>query len=99
MRIATWNVNSVKQRLDHLLTVLDDVRPDVICLQELKCQDEAFPRERLEAAGWRVETHGQKAYNGVALISRHPLEEVQLAWEAQREAAGGVKRVLLTGTA
>jgi exodeoxyribonuclease-3 len=77
MRIATWNVNSVKQRLDHLLTVLDDVRPDVICLQELKCQDEAFPRERLEAAGWRVETHGQKAYNGVALISRHPLEEVR----------------------
>lgn len=77
MRIATWNVNSVKQRLDHLLTVLKDVAPDVICLQELKCQDEAFPRAEVEAAGYHVETHGQKAYNGVALISKLPLDEVR----------------------
>jgi exodeoxyribonuclease-3 len=77
MRIATWNVNSVKQRLEHLLTFLKSAEPDVVCLQELKCVDEAFPRTEVEAAGYAVETHGQKAYNGVAILSRRPLEEVR----------------------
>ncbi len=73
MRITTWNVNSVKQRLPHLLAFLDEARPDALCLQELKCQDAAFPRAEVEAAGYTVETLGQKAYNGVALLVRAPL--------------------------
>ena len=77
MRIATWNVNSVKQRLEHLLRVLREEAPDVLCLQELKCTDEAFPRIEVEAAGYNVVTHGQKAYNGVAILSKTPLEDVK----------------------
>ena len=75
MRIATWNVNSVRQRLDHLLTWLRDCAPDIVCLQEIKCVDEAFPREAIEALGYNVITHGQKTFNGVALLSKYPLEE------------------------
>lgn len=77
MRIATWNVNSIKQRLEHLLAFLKEASPDVVCLQELKCQDEAFPRIEVEAAGYNVATHGQKAFNGVAILSRSPLEDVR----------------------
>ncbi|NEU12127.1 exodeoxyribonuclease III [Methylobacterium sp. BTF04] len=73
MRIATWNVNSIKQRVGHLVAFLDEAKPDVVCLQELKCQDEGFPRAEIEAAGYAVETLGQKAYNGVALLVRAPL--------------------------
>ena len=78
MRITTWNVNSIKQRLPHLLAFLDEARPDVVCLQELKCQDEAFPRAEVEGAGYAVETIGQKAYNGVALLARAPLAMTQV---------------------
>jgi exodeoxyribonuclease-3 len=77
MRIATWNVNSIKQRLDHLATFVKSADPDVVCLQELKCVDEAFPREEVEALGYNVVTHGQKAYNGVAILSKRPLEDVR----------------------
>src|SRR5215212_11755107 len=77
MRIATWNVNSIKQRLEHLLTFLKAAEPDVVCLQELKCVDEAFPRAEVEGAGYNVATHGQKAYNGVAILSKNPLEDVR----------------------
>ncbi|QUS40139.1 exodeoxyribonuclease III [Tardiphaga alba] len=75
MRIATWNVNSVRQRLDHLLTWLKECRPDIVCLQEIKCMDDAFPREPIEALGYNVVTHGQKTFNGVALLSKYPLDE------------------------
>ena len=75
MRIATWNVNSIRQRLDHLLTWLKDCTPDIACLQEIKCVDEAFPREAIEALGYNVVTHGQKTFNGVALLSKLPFEE------------------------
>ncbi len=75
MRIATWNVNSIRQRLDHLLTWLRDCAPDIVCLQEIKCVDEAFPREAIEALGYNVITHGQKTFNGVALLSKYPLDE------------------------
>ena len=78
MRITTWNVNSIKQRVGHLLGFLDEAKPDVVCLQELKCQDTSFPREEIEAAGYAVETLGQKAYNGVALLVRAPLQYTQL---------------------
>src|ERR1700688_407201 len=77
MRIATWNVNSVRQRIDHLMTWLKDCSPDIVCLQEIKCLDEAFPREPLEALGYNVVTHGQKTFNGVALLSKLPFEETQ----------------------
>lgn len=89
MRIATWNVNSVRQRLDHLLEWLPRSGVDVACLQELKCVDEAFPRAEIEALGFNVETFGQKGFNGVALLSRHRLSDVMrgLPGEAEDEQA------------
>lgn len=75
MRIATWNVNSVRSRTEHLLAWLKDKQPDVLCLQELKCQDEQFPRSQVEDLGYNVAVHGQKSYNGVAVLSRHPIDE------------------------
>lgn len=77
MRIATWNVNSIRQRLDHLLTWLKETSPDIVCLQEIKCVDEVFPREPIEALGYNVVTHGQKNFNGVALLSRLPFDETR----------------------
>jgi exodeoxyribonuclease-3 len=74
VRIATWNVNSVRQRLEHLLTWLKEAEPDVVCLQEIKCLNEAFPRLEIEAAGYNVAVHGQKTFNGVAILSRLPME-------------------------
>ncbi|MEP9353358.1 exodeoxyribonuclease III [Xanthobacter sp. KR7-65] len=76
MRIATWNVNSIRQRLDHAVRWLGESRPDVVCLQEIKCQSEAFPKEAFEQLGYNVTVHGQKGFNGVALLSRLPLEDV-----------------------
>ena len=74
MRIATWNVNSIRQRLDHVQAYLKTVEPDVLCLQELKCTDEAFPRSEIEATGYHCQIHGQKGFNGVAILSKRPLE-------------------------
>jgi exodeoxyribonuclease-3 len=74
MIIATWNVNSVRQRLEHLLSYLKEVEPDVLCLQELKCMDDAFPRLEVESAGYNVAVHGQKTFNGVAILSKRPIE-------------------------
>ena len=76
MRVATWNVNSVKQRLENLLAWLAERQPDIVCLQETKCIDEAFPREPIESLGYNVAVHGQKAFNGVAILSKFPFEEV-----------------------
>jgi exodeoxyribonuclease III len=72
--IATWNVNSVRQRTEHLLRYLRDVKPDVLCLQELKCVDEAFPHAEVEAEGYNASVHGQKGFNGVAILSKAPIE-------------------------
>jgi len=74
LRIATWNVNSVRQRLGHLLTYLRSASPDVLCLQELKGQEEAFPRAEVEELGYNVAIHGQKAFNGVAILAKRPFE-------------------------
>ena len=74
LRIATWNVNSVKSRLPHLLDYLREASPDVLCLQELKCVAEAFPRAEVEDLGYNVAAHGQKAYNGVAILAKRPFE-------------------------
>ena len=77
MKLATWNVNSLKVRLPHLLEWLPVAQPDVVCLQETKLEDAKFPRAEIEAAGYQVAFSGQKTYNGVALLSRAPLMEVQ----------------------
>jgi exodeoxyribonuclease-3 len=77
MRIATWNVNSINARLETVTTWLREAAPDVVCLQEIKCVDEKFPRDAVEALGYNVEVHGQKAYNGVALLSKFPIEDVR----------------------
>ena len=77
MLIATWNVNSLKVRLPHLLDWLGRQAPDVVCLQELKLEDANFPHAQIEAAGYRCAISGQKTYNGVAILSRTPLAEIQ----------------------
>jgi exodeoxyribonuclease-3 len=76
VRIATWNVNSLKIRLAHLLDWLADTRPDVVCLQETKIEDDKFPAEALRAAGYQSVYCGQKAYNGVAILSRSAISDV-----------------------
>ena len=76
MRIATWNVNSIKQRLEPLLRWLGEEQPDVVCLQETKCVDDAFPREAIESLGYNVAVHGQRAFNGVAILSKLPFDSV-----------------------
>ncbi|MFL5268798.1 MAG: exodeoxyribonuclease III [Stellaceae bacterium] len=76
MKIASWNVNSVKARLPHLLSFLEDARPDVLCLQETKCLAADFPMLEVKALGYHVETIGQRAYNGVALLSQQPAEDL-----------------------
>lgn len=72
MKIASFNINGIKARLPRLLEWLEAFQPDVACLQEIKSVDENFPRAAFEDAGWHLETHGQKGFNGVALLSRHP---------------------------
>jgi exodeoxyribonuclease III len=76
MKIATWNINGVKARTDVLLHWLRDFDPDIVCLQEIKCQDENFPRFEIQALGYNVETQGQKGFNGVAILSKLRFDEV-----------------------
>jgi exodeoxyribonuclease-3 len=77
MRLATWNVNSVNARLETVLRWFELAQPDVACLQEIKCVDEKFPAEAFERLGYNVAVHGQKTYNGVALVSKSPLEDIR----------------------
>jgi exodeoxyribonuclease III len=76
MKIATFNINGIKARIEALPAWLEAAQPDVVCLQEIKSVDEGFPREIFEAMGYHVETHGQKSFNGVAILSKLPLEDV-----------------------
>jgi exodeoxyribonuclease-3 len=76
MKLATWNVNSIKVRLPQLLAWLAAAQPDVVCLQELKAEEAKFPRTELDGAGYACAVNGQKTYNGVALLSRAPLGDV-----------------------
>ncbi len=76
MRIASFNINGVKARLPALLKWLEEASPDVVLLQEIKSVDEGFPREPIEDLGYNVETHGQKGFNGVAILSKRPIEDV-----------------------
>ena len=100
VQIATWNVNSVRTRLDQVLSWLENEQPDLLCLQETKVDDPLFPLESFKSAGWHVHIHGQKAYNGVALISREPLEDVRCGFvgelpdDAEAQGLGTQKRVI-----
>ena len=76
MKLATFNINGIKARIDALPAWLASANPDAVCLQEIKSVDEGFPRELFEGMGYRVETHGQKGFNGVAILSKLPLEDV-----------------------
>ncbi|HRD74703.1 MAG TPA: exodeoxyribonuclease III [Hyphomicrobiaceae bacterium] len=76
MLIATWNINGVKARIETLLTWLGERNPDVVCLQEIKSVTEGFPAAEIEAKGYNVAVHGQKGFNGVAILSKRPLEDV-----------------------
>ncbi len=76
MKIATFNINGIKARIETLPRWLDEAQPDVVLLQEIKSVDEGFPRELFEDRGYQVETHGMKSFNGVAILSKLPLEDV-----------------------
>lgn len=76
MKIATFNINGVRARIETLIGWLTEAQPDVVVLQEIKSQDETFPREMIADLGYHVETHGQKGFNGVAILSKFPLEDV-----------------------
>jgi exodeoxyribonuclease-3 len=79
MRIVSWNINSLRKRQQHLVEWLAKEEPDVVCLQETKCSDDQFPELALSAAGYHCVFHGQKSYNGVAILSRDELRERQAA--------------------
>ena len=76
MKIATWNINGIKARIDTAVTWLKSASPDIACLQEIKCRDEMFPVQAFEDLGYNVAVHGQKGFNGVALLSKRPLDEI-----------------------
>ena len=80
MKIATWNVNSIRTRLERVIPWLEQHAPDVLLMQETKVEDEKFPVADLEAAGYRVAFHGQKTYNGVAICAREPIADVRLGF-------------------
>ncbi len=79
MRIVSWNINSLRKREERLLAWLGETQPDVVCLQETKCTDEQFPQDSLRAAGYHSAFHGQKSYNGVAILSKIEPREVRPA--------------------
>lgn len=76
MKIVTWNINGVRARIENLVHWLEESQPDIVCLQEIKTVDEQFPRLEVEALGYHVETHGQKGFNGVAILSKLRFDEV-----------------------
>lgn len=95
MRVATWNVNSIAARLSHVLRWMDSTQPDVLCLQETKCVDERFPREPFAERGYGVETFGERAYNGVAILSRFPCGEVRRGFP-EEGLNGGARLIAAT---
>jgi exodeoxyribonuclease III len=77
MKIASWNINSLRKRQDRLFAWLDATKPDIVCLQETKCTDEQFPALALQAVGYRSAYHGEKSYNGVAILAKSELRDVR----------------------
>lgn len=89
MRVASWNVNSVRQRAGHLVSWLSEHKPDVMLLQETKCENHSFPALEIEDLGYNLALAGQKTFNGVAILSKHPLEDVVTClpgWEKRQES-------------
>jgi exodeoxyribonuclease III len=101
MKIATWNVNSIKARLINAERYLKEFSPDVLCLQEIKCVDENFPSEAFEDLGYNIAIHGQKTYNGVALLSKMPIEDltIGLPGDDSDEQARFIEATISTPTA
>lgn len=100
MKVATWNVNSIRTRLTHLQDWLAENPIDVLCVQETKVMDEQFPRQAIEDLGYHVEISGQKSYNGVALISRQPLSNIGRGFAevlGDRVAEFDVQKRVITG--
>ena len=99
MKLATFNINGIKARIEALPAWLAEAAPDVVCLQEIKSVDEAFPREVFEALGYRVETHGQKGFNGVAILSKLALSDVRrgLPGDVGDEQARWIEAVVHAG--
>ncbi|HEX8422318.1 MAG TPA: exodeoxyribonuclease III, partial [Pyrinomonadaceae bacterium] len=87
MKIATWNVNSVAARLPVVLQWLKKARPDVLCMQELKCRDEHFPREAFAELGYRAEVYGQRTYNGVGIVARSAITDVERGFPGDVEGS------------
>ncbi len=98
MRIATWNVNSIKQRINSARTWLIERQPDIVCLQETKTVDDGFPRETFEELGYNLAIHGQKTFNGVAILSKLPFDEVNkgLPGDANDDHARFIEAVVST---
>lgn len=92
MKVATWNVNSIRARLPRVLAWLESESPDVVCVQETKCLDEVFPREPIEDLGYRIAHFGQKTYNGVAILSKRTIEDVVTGLPGDTESSD--KRVI-----
>ena len=99
MRTATWNVNGLRARLDFVLHWLRERQPDLVGLQELKLSDEQFPHAALEAAGYQAAVHGQKSWNGVAILSRKPVESTQKGLPGQEEFGARLIATQLDGLA
>ncbi len=97
MRIATWNVNSVRARQDRLVAFLGRHKPDVLCLQELKAETDEFPMEVVRELGYEAAVHGQRTYNGVAILAKTPIEDVRMGMgdddEQARLIAGTVRGI------
>ena len=81
MKVVTWNLNSIRAREERLLSWLSRQGPDVVCLQETKVTDEQFPHEAVKEQGYHAAVHGQKTYNGVAILSREPIEDVRIGFD------------------
>ena len=100
MKIATYNINGIKARLPRILEWLDEAKPDVVLLQEIKSVDENFPRMEFEGKGYIVETHGQKSFNGVAILSKFPLEDIRrgLPGDDTDEQARWIEATVMSST-
>lgn len=92
MILITWNVNSISARLGHVRQLLDSYEPDILCMQETKIVDEKFPRDIFRERGYEIEIYGEKSYNGVAVASKEPIENVQRGFKV--EIAAGSKRLI-----
>jgi exodeoxyribonuclease III len=100
MEIATWNINSIKAHLDAAINWFEEAKPDVVCLQEIKCDDAAFPSQVFEDLGYTCAIHGQKTYNGVAILSRYPMANIQrgLPGDETDEQSRFISATVLGGT-